>query len=170
MLAIKTSVLTLSLHQADDCPTETTRSASLFDTALAHYNRSLTSQGILRSRRESLEVGLVLNMHSTMNDTHHASHKKTMAIFFFHLELDRFGRVVLVQFKAASFQDVTPGTVKQQVEQRFRELVANDQTLPRVVVVAPSMGNPPGEIIAVELIGKSTRELIWVAEPSTDIG
>lgn len=108
-------------------------------------------------------------MHRTVNDTHQVSPKRTMPIHFYHLELGRFNRVVLMQFKAASFQDVTPGTVKQQVNHRFRELVANDRNLPRVVVVAPSIGNPPGEIIAVELIGKSTRELIWLVEPATGI-
>jgi hypothetical protein len=104
-----------------------------------------------------------------MDDSHHVSPKRTMPIHFYHLGPDRFNQPSLRQFKTASFQDMTPGTVKQQVEQRFRELVASDRTLPRVIVVAPSMGNPPGEIIAIEWIGKSTRELIWLAEPSTGI-
>ena len=108
-------------------------------------------------------------MHGTVNDTHQVSPKRTMAIHFYRLEPDRFKQPSLSQLKSASFQDVTPGTVKQQVEQRFRELVANDRTLPRVVVVAPSMGKPPGEIIAVELIGQSTRELIWFVEAATGI-
>jgi hypothetical protein len=31
------------------------------------------------------------------------------------------------------------------------------------------MGKPPGEIIAVESVGKSTRELVWLVEPETGI-
>ncbi len=108
-------------------------------------------------------------MVSSMKEILHASPKKTMAIHFYHLAPGGLNQPSLMQFKAASFHDVTPGTVKQQVEQRFRELVANDRNLPRIVVVAPSMGNPPGEIIAVELIGRSPRELIWSAEASTGI-
>jgi hypothetical protein len=94
---------------------------------------------------------------------------RTRPIHFYHLESGRINQPSLEQFKAASFRDVTLGTVRQQVEKRFRELVASDRNLPRVVVVAPFMGNPPGEIIAVELIGKSTRELICLTEPSTGI-
>src|SRR5271165_5943823 len=108
-------------------------------------------------------------MRSTHKEFLHTSPKKTMPIYFYYLEPGPFNQVGLMQLKAASFQDVPPGTVKQQVEQRFRELVANDRNLPRIVIVAPSLGTPPGEIIAVELIGKSPRELVWLAESSTGI-
>jgi hypothetical protein len=110
------------------------------------------------------------NMRSAMKEIKHSSPMRTMPIHFYHLEPGRINQPSLVQFRVASFQDVTRGTVKQQVEKRFRELVASDRNLPRVVVVAPSMGSPPGEIIAAELIGKSTRELIWLTEPSIGIG
>ena len=108
-------------------------------------------------------------MPSTMKEINNSSPTKTMPIHFYHLESGRINQPSLVQFTAASFRGVTPGTVKQQVEQRFRELVASDRNLPRVVVVAPSIGNPPGEIIAVESVGKPTRELVWLTEPSTGI-
>ena len=108
-------------------------------------------------------------MPSAMKETNNSSPTKTIPIHFYHLEPGRINLPSLVQFTAASFQGVTPGTVKQQVEKRFRELVASDRNLPRIVVIAPSMGNPPGEIIAVELVGKSPRVLVWLAEPSTGI-
>jgi hypothetical protein len=104
-----------------------------------------------------------------MKEINHSSPTKTIPIHFYHLERGRINQPSLVQFTAASFRGVTPGTVKQQVEQRFRELVASDRDLPRIVVIAPSMGKPPGEIIAVESIGKSIRELVWLAGPSTGI-
>jgi hypothetical protein len=108
-------------------------------------------------------------MPSSMKEINNSSATKTIPIHFYHLEGGRINQPSLVQFTAASFRGVTPGTVKQQVEQRFRELVASDRDLPRVVVIAPSMGKPPGEIIAVESVGKSPRELVWLAEPSTGI-
>ncbi len=108
-------------------------------------------------------------MPGTMKEINHSSPTKTIPIHFYHLEPGRINQPSLVQFTAASFRNVTPGTVKQQVEQRFRELVASDRSVPRIVVIAPSMGNPPGEIIAVELVGKSPRALVWLAEPSTGI-
>ena len=108
-------------------------------------------------------------MHSTMKEIKHSSPTKTIPIHFYHLEPGRINQPSLVQFTAASFQGVTPGTVKQQVEKRFRELVVSDRNVPRIVVIAPSMGRPPGEIIAVELIGKSPRVLAWLAEPSMGI-
>jgi hypothetical protein len=104
-----------------------------------------------------------------MKEINYYSPTKTIPIHFYHLEPGRINQPSLVQFTAASFRGVTPGTVKQQVEQRFRELVASDRDLPRVVVIAPTMGKPPGEIIAVELVGKSPRVLVWLAEPSTGI-
>jgi hypothetical protein len=99
-----------------------------------------------------------------------------MAIHFYHLN-GGFNRPGLVRFKAASFDDVTPGTVRQQVEKRFRDLVNSDPDLPRVIVVAPALGEPPGEIIAAEIIhaqpmrGKKrpTRELVWLTDASTGI-
>ena len=108
-------------------------------------------------------------MSAAMKEINNTSPTKTIPIHFYHLEPGRINQPSLVQFTAASFRGVTPGTVKQQVEQRFRELVASDRNLPRIVVIAPSMGNPPGEIIAVELVGKSPRVLVWLAEPSTGI-
>jgi hypothetical protein len=108
-------------------------------------------------------------MPSTMKEINNSSATKTIPIHFYHLEPGRISQPSLVQFTAASFRGVTPGTVKQQVEQRFRELVASDRNLPRIVVIAPTMGKPPGEIIAVELVGKSPRVLVWLAEPSTGI-
>ena len=108
-------------------------------------------------------------MPATMKEINNTSPTKTIPIHFYHLEPGRINQPSLVQFTAASFRGVTPGTVKQQVEQRFRELVASDRNLSRIVVIAPSMGNPPGEIIAVELVGKSPRVLVWLAEPSTGI-
>jgi hypothetical protein len=108
-------------------------------------------------------------MRSAVKEIYRVSPTRTIPIHFYHLETGRINQPSLVQFTAASFRGVTPGTVKQQVEQRFREMVAGDRNLPRVVVVAPSMGNPPGEIIAVELIGQSTRELVWLTDPSTGI-
>jgi hypothetical protein len=104
-----------------------------------------------------------------MKEFNYYSATKTIPIHFYHLEPGRINQPSLVQFTAASFRGVTPGTVKQQVEKRFRELVASDRSVPRIVVIAPSMGNPPGEIIAVELVGKSPRALVWLAEPSTGI-
>ena len=109
------------------------------------------------------------NMRSAVKEIYRVSPTRTIPIHFYHLEPGRINRPSLVQLTAASFRGVTPGTVKQQVEQRFRELVASDRNLPRVLVVAPSIGNPPGEIIAVESVGKSTRELVWLTEPSTGI-
>ena len=111
----------------------------------------------------------MLHMTSTMKEINHYSPTKTIPIHFYHLEPDRINQPSLVQFTAASFRGVTPGTVKQQVEKRFRELVASDRDLPRVVVIAPSMGKPPGEIIAIELVGKSPRVLVWFTGPSTGI-
>ena len=108
-------------------------------------------------------------MPSAMKEINNSSPTKTIPIHFYHLEPGRINQPSLVQFTAASFQGVTPGTVKQQVEQRFRELVASDRNLPRIVVIAPLMGKPPGEIIAVESVGKSPRVLVWLAEPSTGI-
>ncbi len=108
-------------------------------------------------------------MPSTTKEINNSSPTKTIPIHFYHLEPGRINQPSLVQFTAASFRGVTPGTVKQQVEQRFLELVASDRDLPRIVVIAPSIGKPPGEIIAVELIGKSPRVLVWLAGPSTGI-
>jgi hypothetical protein len=108
-------------------------------------------------------------MPSTIKEINHYSATKTIPIHFYHLEPGRINQPSLVQFTAASFRGVTPGTVKQQVEKRFRELVASDRNLPRIVVIAPSMGKPPGEIIAIELVGKSPRVLVWFAGSSTGI-
>ncbi len=108
-------------------------------------------------------------MGSAVKEIYRVSPTRTIPIHFYHLEPGRINQPSLVRLTAASFPGVTPGTVKQQVEQRFRELVASDRNLPRVLVVAPSIGIPPGEIIAVESVGKSTRELVWLTEPSTGI-
>jgi hypothetical protein len=108
-------------------------------------------------------------MRSAMKEIHRLTPTKTMPIHFYCLEPSRINQPSLVQLTGASFRGVTPGTVKQQVEKRFRELVASDRNLPRVVVVAPSIGNLPGEIIAVESVGKLTRTLVWLTEPSTGI-
>ncbi len=104
-----------------------------------------------------------------MKEINYYSPTKTIPIHFYHLEPGRINQPSLVQFTAASFRGVTPGTVEQQVEKRFWELVASDRDLPRVVVIAPSMGKPPGEIIAIELVGKSPRVLVRFAEPTTGI-
>jgi hypothetical protein len=85
----------------------------------------------------------------------------------------------LIWLQAGSFEDITPGTVKQQVEKRFRDLIAGNPKLPSIVVIAPSMGDSGGEIIAAEMIraesgnrswtSKSTRELVWLTDPATGI-
>jgi hypothetical protein len=143
---------------------------SLVSGRANRYNESLISQSLWRFHPESQPRKRVdTKMRSTMKEIYRASPMRTMPIHFYHLEPGRFNQPTLMQFKAASFQDVTPGTARQQVERRFRELVAGDPDCPRVVVIAPTIGDPPGEIIAVELIGKSTRELVWLAEPSTGI-
>ena len=108
-------------------------------------------------------------MRSAVKEIYRVSPTRTIPIHFYGLKPGRINQPSLVQFTAASFRGVTPGTVKQQVEKRFRELVASDRNLPSVVVIAPSMGKPPGEIIAVESVGKSTRELVWLVEPETGI-
>jgi hypothetical protein len=117
-----------------------------------------------RNRRKT-----TLNMRSAVKEIYRVSPTRTIPIHFYHLEPGRINQPSLVQFTAASFRGVTPGTVKQQVEKRFRELIASDRNLPRIVVVAPSMGDPPGEIIAVESVGTPKRELIWLADASTGI-
>ncbi len=109
-------------------------------------------------------------MRSSLKEIYRVSPMRTVPIHFFHLEAGRFNQPCLMQLKAASFRDVTPGTAKQQVEQRFRELIAGDPNLPRIFVIAPSVGDSPGEIIAAEAIGAKTRELIWLTDPSTGIG
>ena len=117
---------------------------------------------------------------TTIKEFYRTSPMRTIPVHFYRLEPGRLNQPLLAQFRAASFQGVTAGTVRQQVEIRFRELVANDPDLPRVVVIAPTLGDPPGEIIAVELLhaqplrvreqeGKPARELVWVADPSTGI-
>jgi hypothetical protein len=108
-------------------------------------------------------------MRSAVKEIYRVSPTRTIPVHFYHLERGRIDQPSLVQLTAASFRGVTPGTVKQQVEKRFRELVASDRNLPRVIVIAPEMGNPPGEIIAVELIGQSKRELVWLTDPATGI-
>ena len=116
------------------------------------------------------------NMTSALRANYLTSPMRTMAIHFYHLD-GGFTRPSLVRFKAASFDDVTPGTVRQQVEKRFRDLVSSDPDLPRIIVIAPALGEAPGEIIAAELIhaqpmrGKKrpTRELVWLTDASTGI-
>jgi hypothetical protein len=121
--------------------------------------------------------------------------RKTMRIDLFHLEpasASKSGRAhaggdhssrgqapSLVWLQTASFEDITPGTVKQQVEKRFRDLIASNPNLSSVVVIAPSMGDAGGEIIAAELVRaqsaprslttKPVRELIWLTDPATGI-
>jgi hypothetical protein len=117
------------------------------------------------------------NMTTALRANYLTSPMRTMAIHLYHLEPGGFNRVSLARFRAASFEDVTPGTVRQQVEKRFRDLISSDPNLPRIIVVAPAMGEPPGEIIAAELIhaqpvrGKKrpARELVWLTDPSTGI-
>ncbi len=114
---------------------------------------------------------------SALRASYLMSPMRTMAIHFYHMQGNGFSAAGLSRFKAASFKDVTPGTVRQQVEKRFRELVTSDPDLPRVIVVAPELGLPPGEIIAAELVharplrGKKrpVRELVWLTDPSTGI-
>jgi len=117
---------------------------------------------------------------SNMRASYVTSPMRTIPIHLYHLERDGGNRPTLSRFRAASFHDVTPGTVKQQVERRFRELIASDPDLPRVVVIAPSMGEAPGEIIAAELVfppptrssskqRKQARELIWLVDPATGV-
>ncbi len=108
-------------------------------------------------------------MRSAVKEQYRVSPTRTIPIDLYHLDRGRLDQPSLVRLAGASFRDVTPGTVKQQVERRFQELVASHQNLPRVVVIAPSMGRPPGEIIAVETVGQPKRELIWLTNPSTGI-
>jgi len=116
-------------------------------------------------------------MTTAMRANYLMSPMRTMAIHFYHLHGSGFSTPSLARFKAASFKDVTPGTVRQQVEKRFRELVSADPDLPRVIVVAPEIGEPPGEIIAAEMVqprpvrGKKrpVRQLIWLTDASTGI-
>jgi hypothetical protein len=114
---------------------------------------------------------------TALRNSYLMSPMRTMAIHLYYLKGSEFHGPGLSRFKAASFKDVTPGTVRQQVEKRFRELVSSDPNLPRVIVVAPELGEAPGEIIAAELVharplrGKKrpVRELVWLTDPSTGI-
>jgi hypothetical protein len=108
-------------------------------------------------------------MRSAVKEQYRVSPTRTIPIHLYHLEQGRLDQPNLVRLTGASFRDVTPGTVKQQVDRRFQELVVSHRNLPRIVVIAPSLGSPPGEIIAVELVGQSTRELIWLTDPSTGV-
>src|SRR6266566_281598 len=74
-------------------------------------------------------------MRSSLKEIYRVSPMRTVPIHFYHLEPGRFNQPCLMQLKAASFRDVTPGTAKQQVEQRFRELIAGDPNLPRIFVI-----------------------------------
>ena len=58
----------------------------------------------------------MLHMPTTMKEINYYSPTKTIPIHFYHLEPGRINQPSLVQFTAASFRGVTPGTVKQQVE------------------------------------------------------
>jgi hypothetical protein len=108
-------------------------------------------------------------MRSSLKEIYRVSPMRTVPIHFYHLMPGRLNQPLFTQLKAASFRDVTPGTARQQVEQRFQELIASDPDLPRIFVIAPTLGEPPGEIIAAETIGTKTRELVWLADPSTGI-
>ena len=132
---------------------------------------------LVPSKAEKVGILMPSNMTSALRANYLTSPMRTMAIHFYHREPGGFNRPSLARFKAASFEDVTPGTVRQQVEKRFRDLISSDPNLPRIIVIAPAMGEAPGEIIAAELIhapairGKKrpTRELVWLTDPSTGI-
>jgi hypothetical protein len=108
-------------------------------------------------------------MRSAVKERYRLSPMRTVPIDFCYLERGRLNRASLLRLTSASFRHVTPGTIKQQVEKRFQELLARDPHLPRVVVIAPTLGRAPGEIIAAEAVGRPKRELVWLTEPSTGI-
>lgn len=67
------------------------------------------------------------------------------------------------------------------VAAQFHRLVAEKPSLSNVVVISPTLGDPPGMVIAAELVqslpartreqqGKPARQLIWTINQTTGIG
>jgi|GEM_PF-4857470 len=92
------------------------------------------------------------------------------------------GAQVTVRFREleAARVEAPPDSAVDVVNSRFRELVASNPELGSMIVVSPSMGEPPGVVVAAECIhawpvrvrkqqGRAVRELVWVVDESTGL-
>lgn len=73
-----------------------------------------------------------------------------------------------------------PHEAKATVERRFGDLVGSNPDIASLVVISPTIGEPPGAIVAVEWLhaltattlerrGLTARRLVWVVDESTGL-
>jgi hypothetical protein len=99
-----------------------------------------------------------------------------MRVEFYQLIQDETSTVDMAEIPGTAFF-APPEKVKETVEVRFAELIESMPETRNVIVLSPTIGEPPGAIIAIELVhaiptevraklGKPARELIWVVDES----
>ncbi len=99
-----------------------------------------------------------------------------MRVEFYQLIQDETSSVDMAELPGTAF-DAPHEKVRETVEIRFAELIESMPEIRNVIVLSPTIGEPPGAIIAIELVhtipaearakaGKPARELIWVVDES----
>jgi hypothetical protein len=97
-----------------------------------------------------------------------------MRVEFYQLIQDEASSVDLAEMPGTAFE-APHETVRQTTEARFAELIEATPEIRNVIVLSPNIGEPPGAIIAVELVrtvpaherarpDTPARELIWVTD------
>jgi hypothetical protein len=81
------------------------------------------------------------------------------------------GNQAMPEFRCLEEMQATPDDAVAMVEDRFRLLLLNEPRIGNVFVLS-SLGEPPGSIIAAELLSplpKVPRQLRWLADKSTGL-
>jgi hypothetical protein len=97
-----------------------------------------------------------------------------MRVEFYQLIQDEASSVDLAEIPGTAF-DASHETVRQTTEAHFAELMNATPEIRNIIVLSPNIGEPPGAIIAVELVRSvpaherarpetPARELIWVTD------
>jgi hypothetical protein len=102
-----------------------------------------------------------------------------MQFEFYQVEAGEGASVELRHIASADLEAFA-NEAKAAVERRFDELVGSNPDIGRLVVISPTIGDPPGAIVATEWLhalttttlqrrGLKPRSLIWVVDDSTGL-
>lgn len=102
-----------------------------------------------------------------------------MRFEFYFVEAGPQASIQLREIESARLEASQKDAI-QKVNDRFQDLVSSNPEIGNVIVVSPTLGEPPGTIVAAEYIhawprqirerqGRPQRELAWVVDESTGL-
>jgi len=102
-----------------------------------------------------------------------------MRFEFYIVEAGEFAAVQVRHLQSANIELATGGSMAEgraAVEQRFQELVSSNPDIGQIMVVCPTIGDPPGVVVATELVFTAVptgrtgrRQLAWAMEEGMPI-